>query len=182
MSDATIVPIPNQMIRDEPPLIDGMTLPFNEEFPDSTPEAPYGFFPDGRPRKRKPRASSAGATATGSRRMPVSESDARAAANLLAMYNKLAGATLSLYLPVTAAVLDANNDDFAEQAYQSLLTDPALCKSILSSGGVSGKLGLAMAYAILVGTIAPGAMIELRVKRNNRNNSDEKVTTDEQVR
>ncbi len=32
------------------------TRPFEPAYPGATPEAPYGFFDDGRPRKRRPRA------------------------------------------------------------------------------------------------------------------------------
>lgn len=141
-------------------------LPFNPEYPDSTPDAPYGFFPDGRPRKRRPRGTGTTATSSGPRKTAASDSQARMAAAMLAQVNNLVGMSLALFrLPVTGAQITEANAGFEQMAYEALLTDPALCRKILSAGANSGKAGLVMAYAMLGAAVVPVAMQEMKESR-----------------
>lgn len=136
--------------------------PYNPEYPDSTPEAPYGYFPDGRPRKRRPKGTAKNA----SKRSAASESQARAAAGMLAKVNSLVGTSLMLFgMPMTATQIENANEQFEVFAYEALLSDPALCRKILSAGANSGKAGLAMAYAMLGLSVAPTAFMEIKARR-----------------
>lgn len=147
MSDAT----PLFVAQDSVPETEVDTDGFVGEFPDSTPDAPYGYFPDGRPRKRRPKGSGGGSGSPRSTagRMPA-EKQAETAAALLARLNDLIGIGLSAAgMPKAAAELSSNNRQFELMARQSLEADPALCKKILSTGASTGKAGLGMAYLML---------------------------------
>jgi len=152
--------------KDEAPPMNGVTDDsFDPAYPGSTPEAPYGFKDDGtaykrRPGPRGPRKSS------GRGNMPASESQARSAAAMLGQLNNLIGLSLfSFGFPLTAGEIAKGNDMFVEQAYAALLTDPALCRKILSAGAQSGKAALVMAYGTLALGIAPALVVELKERR-----------------
>ncbi len=160
----------------EPPV--PATGDYNPEYPGSTEEHPYGFKDDGTPYTRKPRGGpeptrlppSWSKSKTPSTRtrgpMPASESQARAAAALLAKGNSLIGLSLGFAgLPMTSAQLAEANEGFEEQAYEALLTDPALCRKILSGGAMSGKVALILAYGMLGASVAPTAVMEVRKRR-----------------
>lgn len=137
---------------------------FDPEYPGSTEEAPYGYTPTGRIRKRPvANKSSAGS----GRRMPASESSAKSAAGLLARMNEMIAASLTLVvgLPNTGAALIEGNKQFEAMAFEALLTDPALCRKILSAGSTSGKAGLALAYGMLGMGIVPAAFAEVRERK-----------------
>jgi hypothetical protein len=139
-----------------PPITDE---PFDPQYPDSTPEAPYGFKPDGTPYKRhhgRGRQSTTG-------RMPASGKQAETAAALLARMNTLIGfALITAGMPESAEKLAENNEQFEEMARGALETDPALCRKILSAGATSGKAGLVMAYVVLGATTFPAMKSEYR--------------------
>lgn len=142
--------------------------PFTDLYPDSTPEAPYGRKPDGTPYKRH-HGGRGSRSVTGPQRMPASESLARSAAGVLATANSLTAiALMAGNLTVTAEAINDANKQFEEMAYQALLTDPALCKKILSAGASGGKAGLLMAYAMLTANIFPSAMAEFKERRQAR--------------
>lgn len=160
-------------IPDETPQIDG--VPFDPEFPGSTPEAPYGYKDDGTPYKRRPGGRR---KSTGNKRMPATDAQARQAANLLGQLNTIIGFSLaSLGLPQTGASLTAANDTFVEQAYGALLTDPGLCRKILGAGAQSGKAALVMAYGMLAISVVPTATAEIKTRRAEAAMADE--TTEE---
>jgi hypothetical protein len=69
----------------------------------------------------------------------------------------------------TASAFSERQDGFREQAYQALLTDPALCKTILRGGKLSGRFSLALAYATLIGGTAPFALQEMRERKAAEN-------------
>lgn len=162
-------PIPDDAAppMDEPTPV---AAPFNPEFPDSTADAPYGYFPDGRIRKRRPHGSRKTATSSVTR-MPASESSARSAAGLLATLNNLiaVGITTAAGLPRTGAAITEGNAQFESMAYEALLADPALCKKILSVGASSGKGALALAYVTLGATIVPAAISEVKERKAELN-------------
>jgi hypothetical protein len=125
------------------------TGPYDSRYPDSTPEAPYGYKPNGEPYKRHHSGHGSRGSGTGSR-MPATEKQAETAAALLARLNTIFGFVLTAAgMPESAATLAANNVMFESMAKQALETDPALCRKILSAGATSGKAGLIMAYAML---------------------------------
>lgn len=166
--------------EDSAPEIDLGTADYNPEYPGSTEEAPYGFFDDGRPRKRKPRGGpeptrlppgwASSKTSTGSnRRVVASETKARQAASVLARGNWLLGIGLNaLGMGMTADALDDANKNFEEMAFEALLTDPALCSKILNVGATGGKTALIMAYGMLGASVAPTAYTEMKTKRQER--------------
>lgn len=167
-----------------PPTPAPVTEWYNKDFPHSTPEVPYGYFPnpDGspdfsRPRTRKPRGytgdakPSPGKPASGSnsrvsRTTAASDAQAKQAASLLGTMNGLVGMSLAIFgMPVTAEALKDANEDFEEQAYLALLNDPALCRKILSAGASSGKAQLTMAYVALGASVGPAAWLEIQTRR-----------------
>jgi hypothetical protein len=143
--------------------------PYDPRYPDSTPDAPYGFKPDGTPYKRH--HSGHGSRATGTRsNMPATEKQAATAAALLARLNTLFGFALTTAgMPESAATLAENNAMFESMAKEALETDPALCRKILSAGATSGKAGLIMAYVML------GAGTFPEMKREYRSNHPKEI-------
>ncbi len=93
---------------------------------------------------------------------------ARQASDALGQYNSLLCVGMMIpspnpfCLPRTASAIAVANDGFTEQAYNALLTDPALCKMILKAGGVSGKLLLLVAYGMLAVAVVPVGVEEYR--------------------
>jgi len=152
-------------IPDEAPELEG--VPFDPQYPDSTPEAPYGFKPDGTPyRRHHGRGRSSGKSSLGGRRTPSSDASAQSAASLLARLNNLIGIGLhTAGLTKTATALMAGNETFETMAYEALLGDPQLCKKILSTGATSGKAGLVMAYSMLAVSVAPAVKEEISERR-----------------
>lgn len=149
---------------------------FDADYPYSTSEHPYGFFPVsakdsspdyGRPRKKRPHNRS-GSRAVGTS-FPASEKSARTAAKLLAQMNLFIGMGISAFgLQLTAQELVTANEQFEEMAFNALLSDPKLCSKILSAGAKSGQTQLMFAYVALAGSLAPMAMSEVRGIRNQR--------------
>lgn len=158
---------------DIPPTDDtGQTGWFNAEYPHSTEEHPYGYFPVSttdaspdynRPRKRRPHGrGKSGGVATSDR----ADGSAKTAAAMLARLNSLFSLTLlTVGMPLTREELLKGNEQFEVMAYEALLSDPALARKILSAGATSGKAQLALAYVMLGGTIAPTVIVEMREKR-----------------
>lgn len=68
----------------------------------------------------------------------------------------------------TAGAIVAYDSTFQESAYNALITDPELCKMILKSGAVSGKMMLGLAYAGMGVAVAPVAVMEYREKKDAR--------------
>lgn len=159
---------PFDVTPDETPTLNESS-DYDPAYPGSTPDAPYGYKPDGTPYKRRPRGTASGpakSPATGTRRMAASETSARAAANMLGRMNSLIGFSLvALGMPNTAGQLAENNETFVEQAYEALLTDPELCRKIMSAGAQSGKAQLMMAYAMLGASVVPTAVVDIKEKR-----------------
>lgn len=151
---------------------------FNPEYPHSTEEHPYGYFPDGRggydyskPRKRRPhgKRESTGDISTSAR----ADKTAKTAASMLARINTFVGLSLFAFgMETSRDALLSGNDTFEDMAYEALLTDPVLARKILSAGATSGKAQLAMAYVMLGGSVAPVAYSELKAKRAESNDAE----------
>lgn len=168
--------------KDDPPVFDPPSGgDYDPEFPGSTPDAPYGFKPDGTPYKRRPNGagSGSGKKAGGGKKTGSSDRSAQTAASLLARMNGLVGISLTVFgMPATAMSLAEANDQFETMAYEALRSDPELCRKILAAGATSGKAGLVMAYGMLGVSIAPAALTEIREKRATRDaERDEDVTS-----
>lgn len=167
--------IPDDYEEDPSPIISGDPVSewFNPEYPHSTPEHPYGYFPKSatnpepdfsRPRKRRPHGhhNISGGSATSTR----SDNAARTAASMLARINNLFGlAFQAMGMPQSMETMKRANDTFEEMAYEALINDPALARKILSAGASTAKAQLAMAYVMLGGSIAPSVVTEIREKR-----------------
>lgn len=172
MSDATAPVIEfgrTQVPQDEPPETNDGTksvighTPFDERYPDSTPDAPFGYKPDGTPYKRHHGKHGGKSSGNAGSRMPATEKQAATAAALLGRLNALFGITLGLAgMPKAAMELAQNNETFEVMAKEALLTDPVLCRKILSAGATSGKAGLIMAYAMLGASTYPAMRDEYR--------------------
>jgi hypothetical protein len=88
------------------------------------------------------------------------------AADALVQLNSLCAMGLMLaHLPQTASTLAGTEEGFREQAISALLTDPALCKSILKAGTTSGKVSLLIAYAMLAGAVVPVGVVEFKERQ-----------------
>ena len=85
------------------------------------------------------------------------------AADALVQLNSLCAMGLMLaHLPETAGALASTEEGFRQQAINSLITDPALCKTILKAGTTSGKVSLLIAYAMLASAVVPVAVVEVK--------------------
>lgn len=139
------------------------------EYPGSTPDAPYGFKDNGEPYKRRPYAPR---TSSGKSRSTSGKSNdalASSAARMLCQINSLVGMSLTVFgMPQTAMDIEKANSDFETMATESLRTDPALCRKILSAGATSGRTGLTIAYIYLAGSAFPSARSELQAKRREK--------------
>ena len=134
---------------------------YDPDYPGSTPEAPYGYKADGTPYKRRP-----GKRGSSGSRIIAPESQARAAAAMLAKVNSLIAISLHVSgLPQTASAVNDGNREFETLAYEALRTDPVLCRKILSAGGTSGRAGLYMAYGSLAITAGPTAWNEYKERK-----------------
>lgn len=106
------------------------------------------------------------AKASSGGKMPASDSLAEQAASMLGMANRLFGMGLMAFgLPMSAAAIGGANEHFEVMAKQALLTDPKLCRKILSAGSTSGAAGLAIAYAGLGAAVAPTLVGEFKERK-----------------
>lgn len=93
---------------------------------------------------------------------------AQATAVLVQVNGMIALGCMGMSMFKTAHAISEANPTFEEQAYQALLTDPELCKLLLKSGAMSGKLSLGLAYAGMGMAVAPAAITEVQEKREAR--------------
>lgn len=93
---------------------------------------------------------------------------AQAAEALIQVNGLLSIGLMLAQMPVTAETLKTAEDGFREQAYNALLTDPALCKTILKGGTTSGKVSLLIAYGMLGAAVAPVGVMEFRQRQETR--------------
>lgn len=168
------IPEPEQSsgTRDLPPAVDDNAL--------SCEVCGKALVYGGRGRKPKRcdehKRSGAKTVSTGSK--SGNEKLALQATEALVQINTLTGlGTRLMGLSTTSETIMFCEDTFREQAYAALLTDPALCKQILSAGQVSAKFSLAIAYAMLGAQVVPVAVLELKQKRQAK----EDETQNEQV-
>lgn len=140
-------------------------IPPDPDYPDATPEAPYGYTAGGRIRKRPIGSrsnSSGGPTGANSR----NESLGASAAQLLAQMNSLVGLSLSAFkLVETSDAIDEANKIFEPMAREALANDPKLARRIMSGGVSSSKAQLTLAYVVFGMAIMPSAREELSERR-----------------
>lgn len=130
------------------------------------PDAPYGRKADGTPYKRRPPGT--GTRRSYTPRTKSNESLARKAAQLLAQANNMVCfGVMAAGFTDTASAISAGNDDFEQMAYEALMLDDALCRTILKAGTGSAKVTLILAYGMLGMNVAPVAIMEYRSKRAN---------------
>lgn len=108
-------------------------------------------------RKGGSKAGGTPRTGKGNTQLAAQASEALAQLNALACMGLMVGK-----LNQTALALSTANDGFREQAYNALLTDPALCKTILKAGATSGKVSLLIAYGMLAAAVGPVGYTEYR--------------------
>lgn len=68
----------------------------------------------------------------------------------------------------TGEAIQTGRPTFRDQAYEALLTDPELCRTILRGGVMSGRVALIMAYGMFGVSVAPVALMEARMKKAAR--------------
>ncbi len=106
-------------------------------------------------------ASRSGVKSTGSNKVLAGQ-----AADALATLNGvLAMGAMAVGFNATAGAIAGSNDMFRDQAYEALVTDPALCKLILKGGATGGKMALVLAYVMLGVNVAPVAKMEYDAKK-----------------
>src|SRR5213075_2754607 len=88
---------------------------------------------------------------------------ATAAEKLVGLNKSIVMILFAMRMPGTAMGIAGEEDNFYEATYNALLSDPKLCKWINDSGAASGKIGLAVAYAGLMYSVAPTAIAEYKV-------------------
>lgn len=125
-------------------------------------------------RGRKPRkceqhrrpSGSATRSSAGRKTLGKNEALAAQATEALCQVNGLITlGVMATGLPATASAIQTADEGFREQAYAALLTDPALCQTILRAGTASGKVSLLIAYGMLAAAVTPVAMLEIKEKR-----------------
>ena len=120
----------------------------------------------GRGRKPKYCDDHKRASAPSTRRAKPNEKLAEQATQALVQINRLTGfGARILGLEATSETIMFCEDEFARQAKDALLSDPDLCKQILAAGQISGKVSLAIAYALMGAQVAPVAIAELKAKQ-----------------
>ena len=112
--------------------------------------------------------SSSSSSNTGTKKNSNAQLAAQAADALVSVNSLVVMGLMFAQFGDTASEISKREDAFREQAYQALLTDPALCKSILRAGQTSGKISLLIAYGMLGASVAPTAMVEVNEKRDAR--------------
>ena len=114
-------------------------------------------------------------------RKTANEKDAEQASKVLGQINDLLvlglmgvsaipGAPFTFFN--TASGIAANNESFMLQAQEALVTDPALCKSILRVGKAGGKAALATAYLSLAISAAPGIVEDFKAAQESPDPDD----------
>lgn len=107
-------------------------------------------------------------SAGGTKRVPQAKNAALAAqaAQVLVGTNALVAFVARMgALTETADQIDIANDPFRDRAYEALLADPELCRTIIKGGGLTGKAQLTMAYAMFAFAVVPVATSEIRERR-----------------
>lgn len=93
---------------------------------------------------------------------------AEQAADVLCQINAWAGAGLMIaQLPGTASEFAGREEVFRGQALNALLLDEKLCDMILRGGQKSGAAALLMAYTMMLGSVVPMAIMEIRERRES---------------
>lgn len=130
-------------------------------------------------RGRKPKYCDAHrrrSASTGTRSATAGSNDKLAAMAVDVLCQGNAAITVGLMLVrlnQTASELATRDDAFRAQAYEALKLDPALCKVILKGGASSGKVALMIAYAMMLASVAPTFISEMKERRATERADDE---------
>lgn len=87
---------------------------------------------------------------------------ASAAQKLVDLNKGLAISLMMARMPGTALGISAEEENFREMAYNALLSDPSLCRTINALGSNSGKLTLLLAYGAMFGAVMDTAIAEYK--------------------
>jgi hypothetical protein len=93
---------------------------------------------------------------------------AQATAVLVQLNGMLAMGVMAMQMFETAHAIAGANEQFEVQAYNALITDPALCQLILKGGVKSAKISLGLAYAGMAMSVGPTAVNEFKSKKAER--------------
>lgn len=127
---------------------------------------PIQYSGRGRKPKRCEEHRKSGGTKSPRKSLGSNETLAAQATEALIQANGLLALGLMFaHMPVTASSLKEAEDGFREQAYNALLTDPALCKTILKAGTTGGRTSLIIAYGMLAGAVVPVGLMEFKANR-----------------
>lgn len=74
------------------------------------------------------------------------------------------GAMITGFIETAGAITSAE-EDFKTRTHAALLTDPALCRTILKAGTSSAKIALCISYAFMGVSVLPTAVNEVREKK-----------------
>lgn len=133
---------------------------------DTAPPSTDNLTEDPPKRRGRPPGSK---SSTSTRRRTTNTDLANAAADVLMQTNSMVGVVAGFAgLPETQDAIVEKNPLFREQAYNALLADPDLCKSITAGGGVTGKVALVFAYAMFASYVLPTGANEWREKSAER--------------
>ena len=92
---------------------------------------------------------------------------AASATEALVQLNGLIAMALMLTrMPQTAIAMSEAEEGFRESTMAALVTDPALCKTILRAGSTGGKVALGISYAMLAAAVAPVGVLEFKANRS----------------
>jgi hypothetical protein len=131
---------------------------------ESGPYGGRGRKPKKCPEHRKQSVSSGRSKSTSSNTALAGQ-----AADVLAQLNNgLTIGSMVVGLNATASAIANSNDAFRTAAYEALLIDPALCRSIVRGGKKGGMVGLMLAYGMLLANVIPVAKIEFDEKKRAR--------------
>jgi hypothetical protein len=114
----------------------------------------------------KPRAPARGGRGVSARSQASAEDLAERAADVLMQYQNWVRVGIKfLDLTLTIEAMDEARDELRQRTMEALVLDPELSRLILRGGAKSGKSALALAFLSYVGSVAPVAYVEIRLRR-----------------
>lgn len=162
--DFTSASAPDDDTSDSVPLTEHVEYPCRTCGKEAGPYAGRGRKPTHCPECKPKKGKGSGVRVTGS----ASNLAAQAAKVLANANNMLAMGASVTGMFRTGGLIVEYSDTFEQQAYQALLLDPELCRTILKTGGKSASFALVMAYVGLGVAVGPTAYEEYMLKRAAR--------------
>jgi hypothetical protein len=77
-------------------------------------------------------------------------------------------AVMQLHLTAGKFREEVTKETFEDTIYNALILDPELCEYICRGGVKSGKVALIIGYGMVLATVFPTAVLELREKAEDR--------------